>query len=118
DFARRLTGARVERMGRRAKYLLAELDSGETLLMHLGMSGSFSVWREERSATASYVHKKAEHAKHDHVVFEMEGATVTFNDPRRFGFMDLIPAGEIGQSRWLRELGPEPLGNSFSAASL
>jgi formamidopyrimidine-DNA glycosylase len=115
-FAARLTGARVERMGRRAKYLLAHLDSGETLLMHLGMSGSFMVRRPAAKGGA-----KAEDAagKHDHVVFEMEdGGRVVFNDPRRFGFMDLIATDGLEQSRWLKDLGPEPLSNHFSSAYL
>jgi formamidopyrimidine-DNA glycosylase len=116
DFVARLTGARVERLGRRAKYLLAELDTGETLLMHLGMSGRFTV---DRHAPGAFAHGAAPDAKHDHVVLEMEqGARVVFNDPRRFGFMDLIPTAEADQSRWLAALGPEPLSNAFSVAHL
>src|SRR5947199_7889128 len=90
DFAARLEGKTVEGLGRRAKYLLADLSSGEVLVMHLGMSGSFRVFHrgsEEGTArgTAKYHHERAQHLAHDHVVFHMaNGAIVTFNDPRRF----------------------------------
>ena len=83
-FAARLKGQTVERLDRRAKYLLAVLSSGETLLMHLGMSGSFRIDRGKRAATAPP-------DRHDHVILTLSnGATITFNDPRRFGVMDMI----------------------------
>ena len=120
DFAKRLTGQTVEGLGRRAKYLLADLSSGEVLLMHLGMSGSFRVRRngEELLGDPRYF-EQAKDAKHDHVVFHMSsGATVTFNGPRRFGLMLLVPRAELDQHPLMKELGPEPLGNEFDAAML
>jgi formamidopyrimidine-DNA glycosylase len=108
DLARRLEGQLVRRVGRRAKYLVAEFGSGDVLLMHLGMSGSFHVVREG-----------ATYGVHDHVVFEMSnGAVVIFNDPRRFGFMALLGPGEIDTHPALGRLGPEPLASRFSAAVL
>jgi formamidopyrimidine-DNA glycosylase len=110
-FRARLEGCRVDELTRRAKYLLAHLSSGETLLMHLGMSGSFRV--EYGSETA------AEPGRHDHVVFAMSSqATVLFNDPRRFGFMDLMPAGRLAAHPALSRLGPEPLSRAFDGAAL
>jgi formamidopyrimidine-DNA glycosylase len=116
-FARRLEGQRVEGLGRRAKYLVADLSGGEVLLMHLGMSGSFRVGKD--APPAKYYHERAKSTAHDHVVFHMSnGAVVTFNDPRRFGFMKLYPRAEIDTEPSLRGLGPEPLGNAFDAAML
>src|SRR3974390_3289478 len=89
DFVKRLEGQTVTGLGRRAKYLLADLSSGEVLLMHLGMSGSFRVGRESRPAL--YHHERSKRETHDHVVFHMSnGETVTFKDPRRFGFIKLM----------------------------
>jgi formamidopyrimidine-DNA glycosylase len=112
-FAARLTGETVVSLTRRAKYLVAELSSGETLLMHLGMSGWFRVDRSARGrATAAP-------GLHDHVVFEMStGAVVTFNDPRRFGFMDLLTPRQLTAHPALSTLGPEPLSKEFDASSL
>jgi len=120
DFARRLQGQTVIGLGRRAKYLLADLSSGDVLIMHLGMSGSFHVFREAGGkALGRYYHERAQHAAHDHVVFHMSsGAIVTFNDPRRFGFMKIVPRSELDQEPLLKRLGPEPLGNAFDAALL
>src|SRR5262245_62349118 len=89
SFIKRLEGKTVTGLGRRAKYLLVDLSSGEVLLMHLGMSGSFRVFHNDRKGKPGrYHHERSEHLAHDHIVFEMSsGATVTFNDPRRFGFM-------------------------------
>src|ERR1700684_317459 len=88
DFAQRLKGTTVRGLGRRAKYLLADLSSGEVLVMHLGMSGSFHVFREKDRHLGRYYHARAKHVAHDHVVFHMSsGAIVTFNDPRRFRSM-------------------------------
>ena len=115
-FAERLTGRRVERMGRRSKYILAELDGGETLIIHLGMSGRMLI---EGSVLGDYVHEAGGHGKHDHVEFHMEGgARIIFNDARRFGAMDLCPTDAIDSHRMIRTLGPEPLGNAFNAALL
>ncbi len=89
DFAHHLKGQTVTSVGRRAKYLLIDLASGAVLLVHLGMSGSFHVFRGGGDkALGRYHHERARHAAHDHVVFHMSsGAIVTFNDPRRFGSM-------------------------------
>src|SRR5262249_31661776 len=120
DFAARLQGQTVMGLGRRAKYLLADLSSGEVLLIHLGMSGSFRVFRDggERKP-GQYYHERAQHLAHDHVVFHMSsGADVTFNDPRRFGSMKLVRRDKLDEEPLLRALGPEPLGNEFDAAML
>lgn len=110
-FAQRLRGRTVMRLERRAKYLIATLSSRDTLVMHLGMSGSFQVeGRGEKRAAAD---------PHDHVLFHMSsGARVTFNDPRRFGFMDLLTPAELERHRALGALGPEPLSAAFDAAAL
>ena len=116
DFEKRLTGKTVEGLGRRAKYLLADLSSGDVLVMHLGMSGSFRV---DGGKIAKYHHEKSKSTAHDHVVFHMSnGATVTFNDPRRFGSMKLVPRAKLDHEPLLRSLGPEPLGNEFDASML
>jgi formamidopyrimidine-DNA glycosylase len=109
-FAERLTNTTALAVQRRAKYLLVPLSSGETLLMHLGMSGWFEVGRRGGSLDAG---------KHDHVVFHMSsGAIVTFNDPRRFGFMDLVETGALPSHSVIGTLGPEPLSADFDAPSL
>jgi formamidopyrimidine-DNA glycosylase len=114
-FAARLTGQTVLALTRRAKYLVAELSSGDTLLMHLGMSGSFRV---ERGRTGAGQAPRPP-GPHDHVVFEMStGAVVTFNDPRRFGFIDLLTPRQLATHRALSTLGPEPLSDAFDASSL
>jgi formamidopyrimidine-DNA glycosylase len=116
-FAQRLHGKTVEGLGRRAKYLLADLSSGDVLLMHLGMSGSFRVGKD--AAPGKYYHERSKSTAHDHIVFHMSnGATVTFNDPRRFGSMKLVQRAKLEQEPLLRALGPEPLGNEFDAAML
>lgn len=119
-FAHRLTGTRVERLDRRSKYLLARLGSGETLLMHLGMSGRFSVTADDLSRQpGDFVHAPPANPVHDHVVFEMEGgAIVTYNDPRRFGFMTLFSTADEPAQPFLAGLGPEPDSNLFSGAWL
>jgi formamidopyrimidine-DNA glycosylase len=124
DFRQRLEGKTVRGLGRRAKYLLADLSSGEVLLMHLGMSGSFHVSRNkdrnaDRTVPGSYYHERSAHGAHDHVIFHMSsGAIVTFNDPRRFGSMKIVAPGRIDTEPLLGRLGPEPLGNEFDAALL
>jgi formamidopyrimidine-DNA glycosylase len=108
DFADRLVGHAVQSLQRRGKYLLAALSTGETLVMHLGMSGSFRLDGDIDLADP-----------HDHVVFRMSsGATIVFNDPRRFGFMDLIGAGLWSARTGVGALGPEPLSDAFDAAAL
>jgi formamidopyrimidine-DNA glycosylase len=125
NFIKRLEGQTVTGLGRRAKYLLADLSSGEVLLMHLGMSGSFRVTKEEglkkkRDATpGDFHHPRSEDRAHDHVVFHMSsGARIAYNDPRRFGLMLLVPRPELADHPLMREVGPEPLGNAFDAAML
>ena len=120
DFVKRLQGETVTGLGRRAKYLLADLTSGDVLIMHLGMSGSFRVLDNGSEATPGrYHHERSKQLTHDHVVFHMSsGALVTFNDPRRFGFMKLVPRRTLDAEPLLRALGPEPLGNEFDAALL
>jgi len=120
DFARRLHNKTVTGLGRRAKYLLADLSSGDVLLMHLGMSGSFHVfYAGNDKKLGRYHHERTQHAAHDHVVFHMSsGALVTFNDPRRFGFMKIVARAKLDDEPLLARLGPEPLGNAFDAAML
>jgi formamidopyrimidine-DNA glycosylase len=117
-FAQKLDGKTVQGLGRRAKYLLADLSSGDVLLMHLGMSGSFRVGKDSAPGKY-YYHERSKSTAHDHVIFHMSnGATVTFNDPRRFGSMKLVPRARLDEEPLLRSLGPEPLGNEFDAAML
>ncbi|MCB2134675.1 MAG: bifunctional DNA-formamidopyrimidine glycosylase/DNA-(apurinic or apyrimidinic site) lyase [Rhodobacteraceae bacterium] len=111
DMARRLTGARVDRLRRRSKYILADLSTGETLLIHLGMSGRMLV---SGQMPGGFHHEHPAPAKHDHVVLHMDGgARITFNDARRFGAMDLMKTAEADDHWLLRDIGPEPLGNAF-----
>jgi formamidopyrimidine-DNA glycosylase len=120
DFEKRLQGQKVEGLGRRAKYLLADLSSGDVLLMHLGMSGSMRLRRNGQQVLGDPRYfETAKDEKHDHVVFHMSnGATITFNDPRRFGSMKIVPRAKLDSEPLLRNLGPEPLGNEFDAAML
>jgi formamidopyrimidine-DNA glycosylase len=110
QFTSRLEGSTIRTLGRRGKYLVTELSSGEVLVMHLGMSGSFRVELASGETTPG---------AHDHVVFCLSsGARVTFNDPRRFGSMDLVSGDELRHHRALSRLGPEPLDAGFDAAVL
>ncbi len=119
NFAQRLKGKTVTGLGRRAKYLLVDLSSGDVLVMHLGMSGSFHVFQEGDKRLGHYHHERRKDIAHDHVVFHMaSGATVTFNDPRRFGSMKIVARDKLEAEPLLRGLGPEPLGNEFDAAML
>jgi formamidopyrimidine-DNA glycosylase len=116
DFASRLEGHRIRSVDRRGKYLLVALDSGETLLMHLGMSGSFRISRDAERRTSA---ADATIERHDHVVFTLSnGVTVTFNDPRRFGVMDLLGDGLAASHPAFAAMGPEPLDASFGAPAL
>ena len=120
-FTERLTGRRVVALDRRAKYLLARLDSDDVLLMHLGMSGRFTIARTGANAMrpGEFVHETGSDARHDHVVFHTaSGATVTYNDPRRFGFMLLVPDAELASHSLMRGLGVEPLDAELDAAYL
>jgi formamidopyrimidine-DNA glycosylase len=123
-FAERLTGRKVTRLSRRAKYLLADLDSGETLVIHLGMSGRMSVYTEgHRQKLGNYVYDKAPpgagDGKHDHVVFETDApARIVFNDHRRFGLMTLIATDGLDNDKMFKDIGVEPLSAKFNAAYL
>lgn len=114
--AMRLTGARVTTLRRRSKYILADLSTGETLLIHLGMSGRMLISGQMLGA---FHHTHPAPQKHDHVVLDMEGgARVTFNDARRFGAMDLMDTSAAERHPLLASLGPEPLGNAFDESYL
>jgi formamidopyrimidine-DNA glycosylase len=116
SFALRLRGQTVSALTRRGKYLLALLSSGDTLLMHLGMSGAFRVGPNELALAPG---ARPPLDPHDHVTFEMSTlATITFNDPRRFGSMDLVARGEVAAHPVLGRLGPEPLAPTFDAVAL
>ncbi len=116
-FVERLTGQTVTALDRRAKYLVATLSSGETLLMHLGMSGSFRVVGEQSGRR--WRPKMAPLGPHDHVVFHMSsGRAIVFNDPRRFGIMELVAPGKLHRHPVLSRLGPEPLSEDFDGAAL
>ncbi len=124
DFAARLRGRRIDSLARRAKYLLADLDDGEVLVMHLGMSGSFRIEARgdatgEAEALSTYYHDTSKDPAHDHVVFDLSsGARIIYNDPRRFGFMKIFARKDIEHESFLKDIGPEPLGNAFDAAML
>ncbi len=112
SMAERLTGQRVTTLRRRSKYILADLASEETLIIHLGMSGRILISGEPLS---DFHHDHPPPEKHDHVIFDIaNGARVTFNDARRFGAMDLAETDQLEHHRLLKVLGPEPLGNAFS----
>ncbi|MDP2619339.1 MAG: bifunctional DNA-formamidopyrimidine glycosylase/DNA-(apurinic or apyrimidinic site) lyase [Hyphomicrobiales bacterium] len=119
-FCERLTGATVLALDRRAKYLLAALDSGETLIMHMGMSGAFRIDAEGQADKPGDAHlSRGKFAGHDHVVFHFAGGTkITYNDPRRFGFMTLAETANLRAHPLLAGLGVEPTGNAFNAAYL
>jgi formamidopyrimidine-DNA glycosylase len=119
-FTTRLEGQTVRALDRRGKYLLAELSSRDVLVMHLGMSGSFRVEQGCVSSTpGGFHHDRRAAVPHDHVVFWMSsGATVTFNDPRRFGYMDLVAIDELAAHPVVGALGPEPLSGEFTPVSL
>lgn len=134
DFASRLTGRKVEALQRRAKYLLARLDNGEVLVMHLGMTGRFSIdvpGRKTRSAgkgakapqglddaavvLGEFVHAEELAPKHEHIVFHLgDGTALRYHDARRFGFMDLVPAASLDDHAHFKGLGVEPLSPAFT----
>ena len=116
-FAERLSGRKVEALDRRAKYLLARLDDGEVLVMHLGMTGRFSIDRAngEASAPGRFAHPIADAQKHEHIVFHLgDGTAVRYSDTRRFGLMDLVPAQKLESHALFKGLGIEPLSKSFT----
>jgi formamidopyrimidine-DNA glycosylase len=119
-FTQRITGKTITAMGRRAKYLMADLDDGDVLVMHLGMTGRFIIESGgTMQAPGEFTQIVNRLPAHDHVVFEMEGgARITYNDVRRFGFMDLIPRSGIATHRLTKDIGIEPLGNALTPEKL
>jgi formamidopyrimidine-DNA glycosylase len=118
-FVERLARRRVTRLSRRAKYILADLDSDETLIMHLGMSGSFRIERGAEATPGGFHFERSKIAAHDHVVVHLaDGARITYNDPRRFGFMLLTPTDKLATHQLFAKLGMEPLADDFDAAAL
>jgi formamidopyrimidine-DNA glycosylase len=119
SFAVRLSGRRIVGLGRRGKYLLFQLDSDETLIAHLGMSGSFRIEKAAMSTPGEFHHKRSKDPKHDHVVLRLDnGCVITYNDPRRFGFMDLSTTVAVEKHPRLCGLGAEPLAPEFNAHRL
>src|SRR3981189_3127598 len=120
DFVKRVEGRTVTGLGRRAKYPLADLSSGEVLMMHLGMSGSFRVTQEKGENTpGEFHHPRAEDRAHDHIVFHMSaGARTAFNEPRRFGLMLLVPRTDLAGLRLVMLGVRVPLGSELNAAML
>ncbi|HYF22115.1 MAG TPA: bifunctional DNA-formamidopyrimidine glycosylase/DNA-(apurinic or apyrimidinic site) lyase [Caulobacteraceae bacterium] len=115
-FAERLTGAVIERLDRRAKYLLARLDTGETWVTHLGMTGRFTI---DQAAPGRFEHAAPTSGAHEHLVFKTDaGARVGYADARRFGYMGLVATEGLDDHPWFSGIGPEPLGNGFHAARL
>ncbi len=113
DFVKRLTDVKVEYLSRRAKYVLVHLSSKDILMMHLGMSGKFTV-NGDVSLGENNVNPK-----HDHIVFHLSnGDVIRYNDPRRFGYMDLVEEVNLQNHKSFIDLGPEPLGNEFSEVTL
>ena len=119
-FVERLTGARVDHLRRRAKYMLAELDRGETLVMHLGMTGRFEIEEMGGSIRPGRLALKApEGAKHAHILFDTDaGRRLTYVDARRFGFMGRVRTDRLGEHPWFKGMGPEPLGPDFTVTAL
>jgi formamidopyrimidine-DNA glycosylase len=123
-FTERLKGRRVLALTRRAKYILASLDSGETLVIHLGMSGRLSVYAEgRRRRLGDYVYNRAPdgtgEGKHDHVLLETDApARIVFNDHRRFGLMALVATDHLETDTLFRNIGVEPLSAGFNARYL
>jgi formamidopyrimidine-DNA glycosylase len=116
DMAARLSGKTVHALRRRSKYILLDLSSGETLLIHLGMSGRMLI---SGDPLGQFAHDHPAPEKHDHVVFHLtNGARITFNDARRFGAMDLLQTSTAENHRLLADLGPEPFGNDFNEVYL
>jgi formamidopyrimidine-DNA glycosylase len=118
-FAVRLERRTVERLERRAKYILVHLDNAEVLTMHLGMTGRFTIARPDkngRQQLGEFTYEAGADHAHDHVVFTMsDGTTITYNDARRFGYMTLLPEAELAEHPHFKGLGVEPLGNALNA---
>lgn len=120
DFAARLKGRQIEGLRRRAKYLLADLDNADVLVMHLGMSGSFRIEDEATAKTpGAFHHARSKDPAHDHVAFHLSnGKRVIYNDPRRFGFMQIIARKDLDQHPLFRHVGLEPLGGELDGTAL
>lgn len=121
NFVQRLQNARIMHVGRRAKYLVVELDTSEALIMHLGMSGSFRIEVEEvQDLPSVFYHPRSDAKAHDHVAFSLRSevmqSRVIYNDPRRFGFMDLIPLSDLNECKHFSGMGVEPTGNELNGA--
>ncbi|KQV44303.1 MULTISPECIES: bifunctional DNA-formamidopyrimidine glycosylase/DNA-(apurinic or apyrimidinic site) lyase [unclassified Rhizobium] len=119
-FAASLEGKRIEALSRRAKYLLIELESGDVVIAHLGMSGSFRI--EAGDAPGNFHHERGKDEKHDHVILHLSTANgparVIYNDPRRFGFMDIVHRDGLAAHAFFKSLGEEPTGNVLDDAYL
>ncbi|PZM12335.1 bifunctional DNA-formamidopyrimidine glycosylase/DNA-(apurinic or apyrimidinic site) lyase [Rhizobium tubonense] len=120
EFAHLVAGRRITSLSRRAKYLLIDLEDGMTVIAHLGMSGSFRIEKDLAvGIPGDFHHVRSKDEKHDHVIFHLEGETgrtrVIYNDPRRFGFMDIVNRADLSSHPYIRDLGPEPTGNALSA---
>lgn len=124
DFVAHVCGHTITALSRRAKYLLMSLDNGQTIIAHLGMSGSFKIVQASNEKTpGDFVHERSKHAAHDHVIFHLVSARgkmcqIVYNDPRRFGFMVMTPSAALYEHPLLANIGTEPLGNELSGALL
>ena len=116
NFVNSLSETKVLGLKRRSKYILVDLSTNETLLIHLGMSGRILI---SGSKIGNFFREPTKISKHDHVIFELnDGTIITYNDPRRFGAMDLAKTNDLKNHRFLKKLGPEPLGNNFNSDHL
>jgi formamidopyrimidine-DNA glycosylase len=120
-FGKRLQGRRVEALDRRAKYLLARLDDGEVLVMHLGMTGRFAINKANGTTAAPgrFANRQEPIPKHEHIVFHLgDGTAIRYSDARRFGIMDLVPAATLDSHALFKGLGVEPLSPALNPAWL
>ena len=119
NMAKRIKNSKIVNVLRRSKYLIISLSSGEALIVHLGMSGRLLVLKgldDTTTEIGKFNFKTHKHGKHDHIIIYLDsGVRIVYNDPRRFGAMDLIPTLKLNSHKWLKNLGPEPLGNGFSS---
>lgn len=123
NFVARIKNCKIIDIKRRSKYLIFVLDNDLTIISHLGMSGSFRILKENsEDQPGDFAHEKSKDGKHDHFVFYLDKdghrAKVIYNDPRRFGFMLLVPLNELDEHAYFRDLGPEPTGNGVSSEYL
>ncbi|CAN0595803.1 unnamed protein product, partial [Laminaria digitata] len=121
DFVERLQGRTLEKLGRRAKYLVGDFDDGTVLLAHLGMSGRMIIETPDDipQKPGAFTHDPGNHAKHEHIVFHVgNGTVIRFSDPRRFGLMTLTDRENLADHKLIRHLGPEPTGEDFTGPVL